>query len=332
MIKARAAGRSWRGIAGDLNRRGVATARGGRWSEQGVKGSVANPAWWGGRILNGALVKDPATGEPVIGTWDHADEARDGVGYETWIAIMDGVRAARFRRGVNRPGESSPGAAAPPRTYLFSGVLRCGRLNDLGEICRSRLCGNRATGRNAKYGDYYRCGDPNCKGVGRRVAAVDEFLEGLVLDHLDEHFAVGRPEPVEWRGEGKPAGLRQARHDVEASITAGAASWGDVGGLLLRWGRNIESLEGERREHSESRRKDLRGWRREKWGGMTVREKREVIARVLRSVLVLPVPDGASDKAPFDPDLLRPSWCRDAPSASRAFRGGHRPVPCPGPE
>lgn len=38
MIKARAAGRSWRGITGELNKEGVATARGGRWTEQGVKG------------------------------------------------------------------------------------------------------------------------------------------------------------------------------------------------------------------------------------------------------------------------------------------------------
>ncbi|WP_432086223.1 recombinase family protein [Streptomyces sp. bgisy095] len=312
MIKARAAGTSWRVIAADLNRRGVRTAGGGRWSEQGVRGLVTHPAWWGGRILGGALVRDPTTGEPVIGRWDHVDEARDGVGYGTWNGIMAGVRAARARRGLGGSGGAAPVAAAP-RTYLFSGVLRCGRLNDLGEVCRSRLHGNGATGRNAKYGDYYRCGDPNCRGVGRRVAPVDAFLEGLVLDRLDGYVTDRVPGPAAWRGEGKLTGLRRSRHEIESSVAAGEAAWGDVRELLVRLGRNIESLEEERREHREAWEKEnlLRGWSRAAWSSMPVREKREVIARVLTSVLVLPVPDGVSDKAPFDPGLLRPEWCRE---------------------
>ncbi|MGW2200457.1 recombinase family protein [Streptomyces sp. NPDC001774] len=263
MITARAAGRSWRGIAGDLNRQGVGTARGGRWSEQGVKGLVANPAWWGGRILDGVLVTDIATGEPVIGEWDHADETQDGVGYETWKGIMGGVRAARLHRGMNR-GEGVPrsAVASAGRTYLFSGVLRCGRLNDLGEVCRSKLCGNKATGRNAKYGDYYRCGDPNCKGIGRRVQPVDEFLEGLLLGHLDEHFAGTTAEPVAWRGEEKLTGLRATRHGIEEAVATGEAAWGDVRDLLVRLNRNIEGLEAERQEHIEAQATEhlLRGW------------------------------------------------------------------------
>ncbi|WP_406060492.1 recombinase family protein [Streptomyces sp. NBC_01077] len=321
MIKSRAAGGSWRGIAADLNRQGVRTARGGRWSEQGVKGLVANPAWWGGRILGGELVKDPETGEPVIGRWDHADETRDGVGYGTWIGIMNEVRAGRARRGLDQGGDAPPAAATTaPRSYLLSGVLRCGRLNDLGQVCRSRLCGNRATGRNAKYGDYYRCGDPNCKGVGRRAAPVDEFLEGLVLDHLGEHFTGGAPEPAAWRGEGKLAELRRARGGIASSVVSGEVAWGDARDLLARLGRNIESLEAERREHAEAQAKEglLRGWSRESWGRMTVRERREVITRVLVSVVVLPVPEGVSDKAPFDPALLRPEWRQEPSSPRRA--------------
>ncbi|MFD3996992.1 recombinase family protein [Streptomyces sp. NPDC058583] len=322
MIKARVAGGSWRGIAADLNRRGVRTAREGRWSEQGVKGLVAHPAWWGGRILDGVLVRDPSTGEPVIGRWDHADETRDGVGYGTWIGIMNEVRAGRARRGLALGDAAAPAAiAATPRVYLFSGVLRCGRLNDLGQTCRSRLCGNRATGRNAKYGDYYRCGDPNCRGVGRRVASVDEFLEGLVIGHLDEHVTDGAPDTAAWRGEGKLAELRAARRGIESSLVSGEVAWDDVRDLLVRLGRHIESLESEWREHAEEQAEEnlLRGWSREKWAHMALREKRAVITRVLASVLVLPVPGGVSDKAPFDPTLLIPEWRRETTSGRRAF-------------
>ncbi|MFF9016522.1 recombinase family protein [Streptomyces sp. NPDC014870] len=319
MIKARVAGRSWRGIAGDLNRQGVETARGGRWSEQGVKVLVSNPAWWGGRVLDGLLVTDIATGEPVIGEWFHADEARDGVGYETWKGIMAGVRAARMHRGMNQ-GEGAPvprpAAGAAGRTYLFSGVLRCGRLNDLGEVCRSKLCGNKASGRNAKYGDYYRCGDPNCKGVGRRARPVDDFLEGLVLDHLEEHFAGPPAEPVAWRGEEKLTRLRTTRRGIETAVVTGEASWGDGRHLLARVDRAIASLEAERHEYLEAQTAEnlVRGWAPENWARMSSCEKREVISQVLASVLVLPVPAGVSDKAPFDPSLLKPSWRPTGPT------------------
>ncbi|MFJ9853694.1 recombinase family protein [Streptomyces sp. NPDC101150] len=47
MIKARYAGSSWRGIAADMNKAKVTTARGGRWTEQAVRGLVTNLAWWG---------------------------------------------------------------------------------------------------------------------------------------------------------------------------------------------------------------------------------------------------------------------------------------------
>ncbi|GAA2293895.1 hypothetical protein GCM10010431_10100 [Streptomyces kunmingensis] len=44
MIKQRNAGRSWRAITAHLNRQGVGTARGNRFTEQAVKGMVTNPA------------------------------------------------------------------------------------------------------------------------------------------------------------------------------------------------------------------------------------------------------------------------------------------------
>ncbi|MDT9693264.1 recombinase family protein [Streptomyces sp. P9(2023)] len=319
MIKARADGRSWRGITGELNKNGVTTARGGRWTEQGVKGVVTNPAWWGGRILGGQLVTEARTGEPVIGEWDHADEETDGVDYETWKSIMIGVQANRLHRGMKSGPEASPLVEElRTRTYLFSGILRCGRINDLGEVCRAKLSGNRSTGKNAKYGDYYRCGDANCKGIGRRVAPVDEFLEGKVLDYLDEHFAGTQVETTPWRGRGKLTNLRKQRGDVEASVASGAVEWHDVSRLLARLNRTIEALEGDEREHlkDEARKNLLRGWSREKWERMELDEKREAIVQVLAPVVVLPIPRGVSSKAPFDPSLLKVSWRDELPRVS----------------
>ncbi|MCX5411143.1 recombinase family protein [Streptomyces sp. NBC_00059] len=309
MVKLRYAGRSWRSITGEMNRRQVATARGGSWTEQGVKLLVTNPAWWGGRVFNGELLTNDQTGEPVIGEWDHARES-DKCTYAMWKSIMAGVQSNRLHRGMRKGEGAQQAAEVRTRGYLFSGYLRCGRRNDFDEICHSKLSGNRATGKNAKYGDYYRCGDPNCRGVGRRVAPVDSYLEGLALAYLETHFA-GTPVQVSpWRGESKLAGLRGQWKDIQDSVAAGEADWGDVRGIFTRLARTIKVLEQEERDHlkAESRRNLLRGWTSAKWGDMDLSERREVIGQVFTSIVVMPVPRGASDKAPFDPTLLQVGW------------------------
>ncbi|MFE9768942.1 recombinase family protein [Streptomyces sp. NPDC005808] len=321
MIKKRAGGRSWRHITGWINEQRVPTARGGKWSEQGVKALVANPAWWGGRVLDGQLVADAQTGEPTIGDWEHADSEVDGIGYEAWKGIMAGVQANRLHRGMQKaPSSAAAGGseALRSRTYLFSGALRCGRINNLDEVCYSKLSGNKASGKNAKYGDYYRCGDANCKGVGRRVAPVDEFLEELMLSYLDKNFT-GTEVRTPWRGAEKLTSLIRQRKDIKTSVADGETEWRDVHDILTRLNRNIKTLQEEQQDHlkKESKRNLLRGWSREKWGQMELEEKREVISEVLASVVVMPVPKGRTDKAPFDPTLLKVSWRKDNPSISR---------------
>ncbi|MEU1816450.1 recombinase family protein [Streptomyces roseifaciens] len=317
MIKLRYGGTSWRSITATMRRKGVKTARGGNFSEQGVKFLVTNPAWWGGRVLNGELVVDEA-GEPVIGEWDHARE-EDGCTYEMWKSIMADVRANRLHRGMKTvESVTPPTEELRTRSYKFSGFLRCGRINDLDEVCYSKLSGNKAAGRNAKYGDYYRCGDPNCKGVSRRVAPVDKYLEGLVLAYLDKHFSDTTPKVVPWRGTGKLESLRKQRKSIKDSVVSGEAEWGDVHDILTRLERNIKTLESEEREHlkAEAKRNLLRGWSREKWGRMELEDRRAVIAQVITSVVVLPIPPGVSDKAPFNPDLLKISWRKEKPATS----------------
>ncbi|KUN94505.1 recombinase family protein [Streptomyces caeruleatus] len=324
MIKKRRDGRSWRHITGWINREKdengnpILTARGGKWSEQGVKGAVTNPAWWGGRILDGELVKDPNTGEPRLGKWEYADPEVDEVDYETWKQIMADVRANRLHRGMTNPrtAEATEGETTRVGKYLFSGILRCGRINDLDEVCYSKLNGNKATGKNAKYGDYYRCGDANCKGVGRRVAPVDSFLEELVLAYLDKHFSGTKPEVRPWRGKGKLSGLIVQRRKIKDSVANGEADWDDVHDMITRLNRNIKTLEAEEQEHlrAESKRNLIRGWNRDKWDLMELDEKKEVISQVLTSVAVLPVPKERGDKAPFDPNLLQVSWRKDKPA------------------
>ncbi|MEW2397892.1 recombinase family protein [Streptomyces sp. NPDC046862] len=326
MVKMRAEGRSWGSITRwvasqkDLEGKPIKSVRGGRWSDQAVKAIITNPAWWGGRVLDGELVKD-SEGRPKIGAWEHADlrpeeEGGDGIGYETWKQIMAAVKSHSLHRGMKKPLAVAAEAAEVFRVgkYLFSGTLRCGRMNLAGEPCYSKMVGNAASGKNAKYGDYYRCNDPNCKGVGRRVGAVDAYLEGLVLADLDKRFKGTKPKTTPYRGAAKLARLRDQRMKIEDSVAEGKGDWGDVYDLLMRLNRSIETLEEEESDHlvREVKRNLLRDWSGEKWKGMNLEEKKEVISQVLVSVTVLPVPEGVSDKAPFDPDLLKVNWRKES--------------------
>lgn len=55
-----------------------------------------------------------------------------------------------------------------------------------------------------------------------------------------------------------------------------------------------------------------------------------LLARVLMSVVVMPVPRGASDKAPFDPTLLKVSWGKDTTAAKSKGETGVK-APAQGP-
>ncbi|KUN21501.1 hypothetical protein AQJ23_31795 [Streptomyces antibioticus] len=70
MIDSALRGTSWNAIARRLNTRGVPTASGNRWSGATVRQALVNPVMCGYRAIRGELVRDPATGTPVVGQWD----------------------------------------------------------------------------------------------------------------------------------------------------------------------------------------------------------------------------------------------------------------------
>ncbi len=96
-------------------------------------------------------------------------------------------------------------------------------------------------------------------------------------------------------------------------VGAGEEEWGDVRGIVTRLACTIEALEQEERDllKSESMRNLLRGWSQARWGEMDLSERREVIGQIFTSIVVMPVPQGVSDKAPFDPALLKVGWRKD---------------------
>ncbi|MEW2350352.1 recombinase family protein [Streptomyces sp. NPDC006684] len=311
LIKQAYANKGWRTMTSYMSLSPMKTVRGNDvWNDATIKFMVTSPAWWGGRILDGKIVTDKK-GDPVIGDWEHATMERDGIGYETWLAIMERINSKRHSRGMAQD--------APTREvmrtgkYVWSGFLRCGRINKIGHICYSKITATPSSGRNRKYGPAYLCRSPACKGVGRKLAAVELYLDSLVLAYLDKHFSDTEPSTVPWSSEKELENLREQLSSVEASISSGEIAWTDAHNVLTQLQSGIRKLEGERAAHleAEAKRNLVRGWKRERWDMMDVSQKRAVIGQVISAVVVMPIPEGTSKKAPFNPDLLKVAWRKD---------------------
>lgn len=312
LIDEAATDRPWGKIAAALNERGVKPVRAERWSTPSVKSAARNPANCGFRTLNGELVFGE-DGEPVVGNWEAPAPP------EKYYAILQRIQKERdkYQRRLGNSGDSltliTDEGDDPVENgrvkYLFSGILQCGRINSLGVTCMSRLVGNAAGGSN-KYA-VYRCHDPNCRGVGRRVPFVDAHLIRLLLAFLEKNFSHLTPTTDPWHGEELLKQLRQEHDEIQADLSNGKAHWKDVRKALENLGKNITRLEKVRGEHhaKQQERNLLVGWRSEKWeDDMDFSQKRKVINQVFESVVMLPLPPGRGTKSPFDGDLLQVVW------------------------
>lgn len=132
-----AAGASPRQIADELNRRGVASPRGGTWAHSALYpdskgvGMLGNPIYNGRQVWNRtAWIKDPATGRRrrtlrPMSEWVIIDSPElKIVDDELWRACEARARAVKRNTAAKRKAGKGSGGRAPK--YLFSGLLKCG--------------------------------------------------------------------------------------------------------------------------------------------------------------------------------------------------------------
>lgn len=293
------AGKSERTVTRWLVDHQVPTVRGGTWTGTTVRNMVSNPAVCGYRMLGGALVLDPATGEPVVGGWETIATPEEwrrvlrrygGGGGSPGVVGAGGASGGSSGSGSygvfgtsgtsgtsgasGASGAFAPGTRAPERKqiaqtrkYVLSGFLRCGRVGRSGEVCGATLVGNPVT-RGTPHGTY-ACTSPRCRGLARRMDLVDETITALVLDELERRYGAGGAQ--RWH------------------VDAGDAPGVPVGPDPL-----------------------LAGFTRERWAGFDLRQKRIAIGTVVEAVTVRPLPEGRSTRAPFDPSLLDVAWLATA--------------------
>lgn len=143
-------------ITRDWNAGSVPSSRGGRWTQTSIRRILTNPRTAGYRTLDGEIVTR-------------------GV----WPPILDDATWQQVRAALDSRRTTGPRRA---RTYLLTGVLRCGR-------CDTKLSGaTHGGGGGRRPARTYTCptnpGKGGCGGVRIRQAGTDDYVIDQVLARL----------------------------------------------------------------------------------------------------------------------------------------------------
>ncbi|GAA1375796.1 recombinase family protein [Streptomyces beijiangensis] len=305
MIGMLLSGESSESVSAWLNNEGVPTVRGGRWTGNTVRNIVSNPAICGYRMLDGELVTDLATGAPVVGSWAAAatvDEWRRLAAlYPGHYRINAGTLKGDPARSVKRRKSPDPESA---RKYLLSGIVRCGKPDEHGRLCDSKMVGNppsRPTGRPS-----YACKLPSCRGVARQVALVDEAVEGYVISALTERYGAEQPSTPSWHGQGVLDSLRERAALLKRQYAHGGIAPHDFFDVLSELNAHIAESEKDGADFTaqQATANAFAGFSRDRWQTFGLAQKRKAISAVVQAVVVRPLPKGRARHAPFDPSLL----------------------------
>ncbi|MEW1673054.1 recombinase family protein [Streptomyces noursei] len=296
MIDMKLCGKGWNTIAVWLISESIATVRGGEWTSTGVKSLLTNPAICGYRILNGELVLDPDTGEPKAGNWETIATP------EEWHQICEmawpGGKLAKTKK---------PKGTKRTRKHLSTGILRCGWIPKSGpkeDMCLHSMVGRPPHG-NHKWGNYV-CNGTNCRKVSRRMDKIDRIVEGIVVRTLKDQFATLTPDEKTWHGQHTLERLTARRQELKDAYMAERISMADYLEFIDPLDAQIKESQADRDAFYEEQaaKNFLAGFTEERWNDFDLEQKQIAIRTVLQAVIVHPLPEGRSRKAPFDPSLI----------------------------
>ncbi|MFD9792313.1 recombinase family protein [Streptomyces sp. NPDC059070] len=285
-------------IARWLIAEGVPTVRGGKWCASTVAQMLTNPAWWGGRILNDELVLNPKTGQPTIGQWETLG---DGYGQEAWDEIC------RMRWPEGKVAAKKVKGKRSARKYLSTGIARCGWVAEgqgAEEMCLHGMVGRPPHGRH-KWGNYV-CNAASCRKVSRRMDKVDRVVEGIVVGILENQFSSLTPEEKAWHGQSTLESLLLRRQELKDKYKQGVLDLSDY--LEFKDHLDIQVGESEADRDSflseQASKNFLAGFTKGRWDDFDLEQKKTAIETVLQAVIIHPIPEGRSRRAPFDPSLI----------------------------
>ncbi len=156
-----------------LNTRGIKTRKGKLWSKTTIHRILSSPIY-SGLISYGKRKTDPVSGKLVkqdIETWTIVEGEHDAI-----------VQIDEFEKVQNLLSQNKGKPTKSGRTYLLSGILRCG------------LCGGAMTGHTfkkkgtGKAYSYYKCysrlqkGEMACTGLSLRANELEEFITDQLIN------------------------------------------------------------------------------------------------------------------------------------------------------
>ncbi|WP_285585916.1 recombinase family protein [Herbidospora sp. NBRC 101105] len=160
------AGESLSRICRDFEQRDVRTPGGGHWIPTTLRRLLASARISGRREHSPRSASE--TTRPLLG-----EIVADAV----WPSIITAVDSDRLRALLNDPARDYHRQAATGRTYLLSGILRCGR------------CGHRMNGRPRSGVPRYVCpnvpGSGSCGGIATNTTRTDDHVRDMLLTALD---------------------------------------------------------------------------------------------------------------------------------------------------
>lgn len=289
------AGESLSNIARDLAGRGVLTPKGGQWQPRTLRTLLASARISGRREHKprpaGAKGTRPLVGEIVA-------EA-------VWEAIITPEHSDQLRALLS----GSAPVVATGRTYLLSGILRCG-------LCfRPGTHEGKMSGRPRSGVPRYVCpnmpGGKSCGRMATNAARTDEHVRDLVLLALEDP---GFVERLHARAEVDPE-VRQAVVADERRLEELAEEWADGGLSRAEWKVARERIEG---RLATNRRRLMRvatlgalegmtGTYDQllgEWGRRNDAQRRAIVAACVEYVVVNP----ADPRRRWDPDRFDPEW------------------------
>lgn len=274
-------GDSMGSICRDLEDRGLRSSTGKAWKVSGLR-----------RIM--------MTGR-ISGQREHHGEI---VGPAVWPAIITPDQTTRLRALFNDPSRK---ATRAPRSYVLSGMLRCGRCAST-MVSRPRPGGVRA----------YVCnGDPGTGGCGRMYVTADG-VEALVVEAV--LYRLDTPELAATLARGvehADGAATQAAHDEDtAQLEELAQAYANKAIQLAEWltARKIieDRIKINRRKLSRMTGTTvLDGFigdsdqLRQLWADLTLSRQQAIVKAVVDHLVVSSSPNHGNT---FDPDRINPIW------------------------
>lgn len=285
------AGESLSSIARDLAERDVKTPKGGHWQPRTLRRLLASARISGRREHSPRRSGDNGT-RPLLG---------EIVGESVWPAIIPPADSDRLRSLLSNPERGAGNANG--RTYLLSGILRCGK-------CGGSMCGRPRSG-VPRYVCPNLPGGTTCGGTATNAARTDEHVRDLVL------VALASPELSDRLR--KPA---DDDRELDATITADeekleelADSWASNEITRAEW-RTARDKIATRLERNRSRLAtasqsvaiaELVGDYDEllgRWEQMNTSQRRAAVAATVERIDVNP----SDPRKRWDPERFAPVW------------------------